>query len=48
MDTKRVTINTNTYIIRHTWFDRDLGIAGRVMVQQHDGTYRHTLVHIKK
>ncbi|KAI8971486.1 peptidase M18 [Mycotypha africana] len=34
--------------IWHTWFDRDLGIAGRVMVQQNDGSYKHTLVHIKK
>ncbi|GAA5806802.1 hypothetical protein MFLAVUS_000150 [Mucor flavus] len=34
--------------IWHTWFDRDLGIAGRVMVEQNDGTYKHTLVHIKK
>ncbi|KAK4512411.1 uncharacterized protein ATC70_003111 [Mucor velutinosus] len=34
--------------IWHTWFDRDLGIAGRVMVQQEDGSYKHTLVHIKK
>jgi aspartyl aminopeptidase len=36
------------YEFRHTWFDRDLGIAGRVMVQQEDGSYKHTLVHIKK
>lgn len=34
--------------IWHTWFDRDLGIAGRVMVQQEDGSYKHTLVHINK
>ncbi|RCH77570.1 hypothetical protein CU098_000386, partial [Rhizopus stolonifer] len=34
--------------IWHTWFDRDLGIAGRVMVQQENGSYKHTLVHIKK
>ncbi|KAI9486845.1 MAG: peptidase M18 [Benjaminiella poitrasii] len=34
--------------IWHTWFDRDLGIAGRVMVQQEDGSFKHTLVHINK
>ncbi|KAI7905247.1 peptidase M18 [Cokeromyces recurvatus] len=34
--------------IWHTWFDRDLGIAGRVMVQEEDGSFKHTLVHIKK
>ncbi|KAI7869496.1 peptidase M18 [Spinellus fusiger] len=34
--------------IWHTWFDRDLGIAGRVMVEQIDGTFKHTLVHVKK
>lgn len=34
--------------IWHTWFDRDLGIAGRVMVEKHDGTFHHSLVHIKK
>lgn len=34
--------------IWHTWFDRDLGIAGRVMVKEQDGNFRHSLVHIKK
>ncbi|KAI8097377.1 peptidase M18 [Halteromyces radiatus] len=34
--------------IWHTWFDRNLGLAGRVMVQQNDGTFRHTLVRIHK
>ncbi|KAI9283184.1 peptidase M18 [Sporodiniella umbellata] len=34
--------------IWHTWFDRDLGIAGRVMVKEHDGKFQNTLVHIKK
>lgn len=33
---------------RHTWFDRDLSLAGRVMVEQEDGTYRHTLVKINR
>ncbi|CDH60153.1 aspartyl aminopeptidase [Lichtheimia corymbifera JMRC:FSU:9682] len=34
--------------IWHTWFDRDLSLAGRVMVEQEDGTYRHTLVKINR
>ncbi|KAL0084794.1 peptidase M18 [Phycomyces blakesleeanus] len=34
--------------IWHTWFDRDLGIAGRVMVQNQDGTFKHTLVRINR
>ncbi|EXJ63109.1 aspartyl aminopeptidase [Cladophialophora yegresii CBS 114405] len=32
----------------HTWFDRDLGIAGRVMVRGDDGNVVQRLVHIKK
>ncbi|KIX93688.1 aspartyl aminopeptidase [Fonsecaea multimorphosa CBS 102226] len=32
----------------HTWFDRDLGVAGRVMVRGTDGNVVQKLVHIKK
>lgn len=32
----------------HTWFDRDLGLAGRVMVRGKDGAIRSTLVKIDK
>ena len=32
----------------HTWFDRDLGIAGRVMVREESGTIKQKLVHIDK
>jgi aspartyl aminopeptidase len=32
----------------HTWFDRDLGIAGRVMVRGKNGTITQKLVHIDK
>ncbi|ORZ13057.1 peptidase M18 [Absidia repens] len=34
--------------IWHTWFDRNLSVAGRVMVQHSDGKFRHTLVRIQK
>ncbi|KAK5082938.1 hypothetical protein LTR05_006820 [Lithohypha guttulata] len=32
----------------HTWFDRDLGLAGRVMVRGSDGKIAQKLVHIDK
>ena len=32
----------------HTWFDRDLSIAGRVIVRGADGIFEEKLVHIKK
>lgn len=32
----------------HTWFDRDLTIAGRVLVKTKDGSIEHKLVEIKK
>lgn len=32
----------------HTWFDRDLGLAGRVMVREKDGDVVQKLVHIDK
>ena len=32
----------------HTWFDRDLGIAGRVMVRAGDGNVVQKLVRIDK
>ncbi|KAF7728929.1 hypothetical protein EC973_005324 [Apophysomyces ossiformis] len=34
--------------IWHTWFDRDLSVAGRVMVRQSDGSFKHTLVRVNK
>ncbi|KAF8471818.1 peptidase M18 [Kalaharituber pfeilii] len=32
----------------HTWFDRDLGLAGRLIVKQADGSYVSKLVHVDK
>lgn len=34
--------------IWHSWFDRDLSVAGRAMVQTSDGSVAHQLVRIDK
>ncbi|KAI8880618.1 peptidase M18, aminopeptidase I [Backusella circina FSU 941] len=34
--------------IWHTWFDRDLSVAGRVLVEQEDGSFKHTLVKVDR
>ena len=34
--------------IWHTWFDRDLGVAGRVMVRGANGSIMQKLVHIDR
>lgn len=46
-----LTINIETYGggLWHTWFDRDLSVAGRVLVRSNDnGSFSHKLVKIKK
>ncbi|CEJ00701.1 Putative Aspartyl aminopeptidase [Rhizopus microsporus] len=35
-------------ITKHSWFDRDLSVAGRVLVEQKDGTFKHTLVKVNR
>ena len=32
----------------HTWFDRDLAIAGRVIVRNKNGSFDHRLVHLNR
>jgi len=32
----------------HSWFDRELKIAGRAMVREKDGRVKHKLIHINQ
>ncbi|KAJ9159794.1 hypothetical protein P3X46_025267 [Hevea brasiliensis] len=43
-------VNVQTYGggLWHTWFDRDLSVAGRVIVRGTDGSFLHKLVKVKK
>ncbi|KAK3029252.1 hypothetical protein RJ639_039097 [Escallonia herrerae] len=43
-------VNVQTYGggLWHTWFDRDLSIAGRVIVRGDDGSFSHKLVKVKR
>ncbi|KAK9156716.1 hypothetical protein Scep_003290 [Stephania cephalantha] len=43
-------LNVQTYGagLWHTWFDRDLSLAGRVIVRAADGSFLHKLVKLKK
>ncbi|KAL6545441.1 hypothetical protein OROGR_009315 [Orobanche gracilis] len=43
-------VNVQTYGggLWHTWFDRDLSLAGRVIVRADDGLFLHKLVKIKR
>lgn len=43
-------VNVQTYGagLWHTWFDRDLSVAGRVIVRGNDGSYTHKLVKVTR
>lgn len=43
-------LNVQTYGggLWHTWFDRDLSVAGRVIVRTDDGSFVQRLVKIKR
>ncbi|XP_008788174.1 probable aspartyl aminopeptidase [Phoenix dactylifera] len=43
-------VNVQTYGsgLWHTWFDRDLSVAGRVILKASDGSYVHKLVKVRR
>lgn len=43
-------VNVQTYGggLWHTWFDRDLTVAGRVILRAEDGSFLHRLVKVKR
>lgn len=43
-------INVQTYGggLWHTWFDRDLSVAGRVILRGSNGSFVHKLVKVKR
>ncbi|KAH7848225.1 hypothetical protein Vadar_019657 [Vaccinium darrowii] len=43
-------LNVQTYGggLWHTWFDRDLSLAGRVIVREKDGSFSHKLIKLKR
>ncbi|XP_076946982.1 putative aspartyl aminopeptidase [Bidens hawaiensis] len=43
-------VNVQTYGggLWHTWFDRDLSVAGRVILRVGDGSFQHKLVKVKR
>ena len=44
----RVAVSPYGGGIWHTWFDRDLTVAGRVLVEEEDGSFVHKLCRIEK
>ncbi|KAJ4757561.1 hypothetical protein LUZ62_067936 [Rhynchospora pubera] len=45
-----LTVNVQTYGggLWHTWFDRDLSLAGRVILRDGNGSFQHRLVRVKR
>jgi aspartyl aminopeptidase len=45
-----LTVNVQTYGggLWHTWFDRDLSLAGRVILRDGNGSFLHRLVRVKR
>lgn len=43
-------LNVQTYGggLWHTWFDRDLSLAGRVIAREKDGSFSHKLIKLKR
>lgn len=43
-------LNIQTYGagLWHTWFDRDLTVAGRAILRSSDGNFHHKLVKVKR
>lgn len=46
--TSKIAVQTYGGGLWTTWFDRDLGVAGRVLVRGDDGTTQHALVRIDR
>lgn len=44
----QVGVETYGGLLAHSWFDRDLSVAGRVMVASPDGTYQSQLIKVNK
>ncbi|GAB4855160.1 hypothetical protein Ancab_023786 [Ancistrocladus abbreviatus] len=43
-----VSVQTYGAGLWHTWFDRDLSVAGRVIVRSNDGSFAHKLVKVRR
>ncbi|KAF8403267.1 hypothetical protein HHK36_011368 [Tetracentron sinense] len=50
LKSRYLMVNVQTYGsgLWHTWFDRDLSVAGRAIVRSSDGSFLHKLVKVKR